>query len=261
MEIQKIEDDLFVLIGDAYDSNSTLLVHGSDALLIEGMATRRDALELQGFVEKEMHKSVRFLVCTHYFSDHLAALKLFPAGEIIAQENYIHTFQSELYRTEEEQGNFAEPTILFSERLSLRWGRFHLQMFHNSGHTMSTINIDIPEADLIHVGDNLVGNMVYLKYSAPALLFRALENIQRKGRKRLLSSHSGIRDASAVDLAQHYLAELEKRAQTSWAENAGDSIPKIALDDCYPGGTQGTPFENIFHKRNLQSIVERRLFQ
>jgi len=64
-----------------------------------------------------------------------------------------------------------------------------------------------------------------------------------------------------VDLAQHYLAELEKRAQTSWAENAGDSIPKIALDDCYPGGTQGTPFENIFHKRNLQSIVERRLFQ
>lgn len=260
MEIQKIESDLFLLIGDAYDSNSTLLINGSEALLIEGMATIADAVQLQQFVEKELNKTVRFIICTHYFSDHLAALQLFPGSQIIAHENYAHTFDSELHRSEEERSHFREPTIVFSDEMSLRWGRFRLNLFRNTGHTMSTLNIDIPEANLIHVSDNLVGNLVYLKYSSPSLLFQALENIKRRGRKHLISSHSGYRDAEAVDTARNYLTTLGQKAHAAWKNESENSILQIPLNDCYPNGFEGTPFENIFHKRNLQTIMERRLF-
>lgn len=260
MEINKIESDHFVCIGDAYDSNSTILLHGDDALLIETMASRKDALELKRFVEAELQKTVKFILCTHYFSDHIAGLKLFPSSQILAHKNYLHTYDSELHRTEEEKSHFVEPTILMSENLTIRWGRFSLHLFYNPAHTMSTINVDIPEADLIHVGDTLVGNMVYFKYSSPASFFPALEEIKQRGRKNLLSSHFGIRTAEAVDSAIHYLNSLEQRAAEAWQSGSEESILNIELNGCLPFHVEGTPFENIFHKRNLRSIVEGKLF-
>ncbi len=261
MRVQQIDADVHIAIGDAYDSNSTIVLNGKDALLIETMATRKDAQELKDFVEGRLEKKVRFIVSTHYFSDHLAGLKLFPHSQIVAHKNYRHTFDSELHRSDEEKSNFVEPTMLISDEMILHWGRYNLHLFYNPGHTMSTINVDIPEADLIHVGDTLVGNTVYMKYSSPLLFSRALQEIRRRGRTNLISSHGNVRAAAAVDHASYYLESLQRLAAKGWQEGSEEAISNLRLNDCLPSGVEGTPFENIFHKRNLQSIVERRLFE
>ena len=229
-------------------------------MLIDSLANRKDAQELRDFVVSKLQKTVRFIFCTHYFSDHLAGLKIFPESHIVAHKNYLHTFASELHRSEEEATHFAEPTILVSESLTLRWGRFTLNLFYNPGHTMSELNIDIPEANLIHVGDTLVGNMVYFKYSSPKSFLPALEEIKKRGRKNLLSSHSNVRTIDSVDYAAYYLNSLEQQSEKAWKQKSEESILSIDLNDCLPEGVTGTPFENIFHKRNLHSIVEKRYF-
>jgi cyclase len=260
MEIQKIAPDAFVVIGDAYDSNTTILINDAQALLIETMAIKKDALEMKQFVERELLKEVRFIISTHYFSDHLAGLNLFRGAEIIAHKNYAHTFDSERYRSQEEKENFAEPTILISDGMELRWGRFHLHLFYNPGHTMSTLNVDIPEIETIHVGDTLVGNMVYLSYSSPSMIFGALNEILRRRRRNLISSHLGFRSGKAADHGLHYLKSLQKQSIAAWQSGSAESILKTELDSCLPEKISGTPFEKIFHKRNLQSIVDRQLF-
>jgi len=231
METYRIESDLFLCIGDAYDSNSTVFLNGSEALLIDTLANRKDARELKNFVENKLQTVVRFIVCTHYFSDHIAGLKLFPESQILAHRNYLHTFDSELHRSEEEASHFAEPTILVSDNLTLRWGRFTLNLFYNPAHTMGELNIDIPEADLIHVGDTLVGNMVYFKYSSPAAFRIALEEIRRRGRKNLLSSHSNVRTIDSVDFASYYLNSLQQKSQEAWNNGSEQSISTIELND------------------------------
>lgn len=261
MEIQKIENDLFLCIGDAYDSNSMVLLHGTDAFLIDCMASKKDAEELKDFVEVKLNKSVRFILCTHYFSDHLAGLKYFPSSHILAHQNYRETFDSEMHRTKEEKSFFAEPSILISSELTIRWGRYRLGVFYNPGHTMSMLNVDIPEADLIHVGDTLVGNMVYFKYSYPAAFFPAFEKIKERGRKYLLSSHAEIRSIQAVDSAHFYLQSLQRKASEVWRTGSEKSVLEIELNECLPSGMEGTSFENIFHKRNLKTILEKRFFE
>jgi glyoxylase-like metal-dependent hydrolase (beta-lactamase superfamily II) len=151
--------------------------------------------------------------------------------------------------------------LLISTELKIHWGRFHLDLFYNPAHTMSMLNVDIPEADLIHVGDTLVGNMVYFKYSYPAAFFPAFEKIKERGRRRLLSSHAGVRDITAVDSAGYYLGALQLESSRAWQDESEDSILKIKLRDCLPDGVPATPFENIFHKRNLKTILERRYFE
>ena len=260
MKEQQIESDIHLFIGETYDSNSTAFVKGDEVLLVDGMASRRDAEELRERIENELGKRVRFIIATHYFSDHLAALRLFPDAEIIAHRNYLHTFTTENHRTREEAANFVEPTMLVNDSLLMRWGRHTLDIFHNPGHTMSTLSIEVPEADLLMTGDTVVGNIVYISYTAPEMLRRALRRLQRRGRSRLISSHMGLREGRAVEHALVYLDRLEANARAAWQANeTGDSVLQIKLDECLSPGLKPSPFEELFHGRNLESIVGRRL--
>jgi glyoxylase-like metal-dependent hydrolase (beta-lactamase superfamily II) len=238
-----------------------IFVNDDEVLLVDALASQRDGEALRDFVTNDLGKSVRMVVCTHYFSDHLAALKLFPKSQIIAHKNYRHTFDAERYRSEDERAHFVEPDMLVSDELQMRWGRYTLDIFHNPGHTMSTLAIDVPEADLILIGDTIVGNIVYIMYTAPQMFFPALECIKRRGRSRLLSCHMGVRSSDAVNHATHYLKELETEVLAARRNsNKDEAILSIALDACLAPGLKGTEFENRFHKRNLESIIERNLW-
>jgi cyclase len=258
---ERIESDIYLFVGETYHSNSTAFVRGDDVLLVDGMASRADAERLRERIETGMNKRVRFVLATHYFSDHLAALKLFPAAEIIAHRNYLHTFTTERFRTEEEAANFAEPTMLVSDSLVMRWGRHTLDIFHNPGHTMSTLSVEVPEADLLLAGDNVVGNIAYFAYTTPDMARGALARLKRRGRRRLVSSHAGLRSADALNHAITYLDQLRANAQGAWrAGRDGDAVLALPVDSCLPAGLQPTSYEELYHRRNLESVVERRLF-
>ncbi|HKQ52298.1 MAG TPA: MBL fold metallo-hydrolase [Pyrinomonadaceae bacterium] len=260
MKEQQIESDIYVFVGETYHSNSTAFVRGDEVLLVDGMASQRDAEALRERIEVGMQKRVRFIVATHYFSDHLAALKLFPRAEIIAHRNYPHTFHTERYRSAEEAANFVEPTMLVSDELVMKWGRYTLEIFHNPGHTMSTLSIEVPEADLLMAGDTVVGNIAYFLYSTPDMTRQALNRLKRRGRSRLISSHQGVRGSEALDNAMFYLDSLKTNVRAAWASgDEGDSVLRIPIDTCLPPELKASPFEKIFHGRNLESVVERRL--
>ncbi|HEY7545139.1 MAG TPA: MBL fold metallo-hydrolase [Blastocatellia bacterium] len=261
MQVQQLEADIYALIGETYKSNSVAVIDRDDALLVDAMADQRDAESLRSFIEDDLKKRVRLIICTHYFSDHLAALRLFPQSLIVAHKNYRHTFDSELFRSEEERGHFVEPDILISDEMTIRWGRYNLDIFHNPGHTMSTLNIDIPEADLLLTGDTVVGNIVYIAYSTPQMFFTALERARRRTRCHIIGSHLGRREGSAIDHALHYLASLQSRVRSAReTSDSKEAILNIELKDCLASGLEASSFESIFHKRNLDSIVERNLF-
>lgn len=261
MQVQQLESDIYTLVGETYQSNSIAFIDGDEVLLVDAMAARRDAESLRQFVEDDLKKQVRLIICSHYFSDHLAALNLFPQSLIVAHKNYRHTFDSELFRTEEERAHFVEPDILISDEMTIRWGRYRLNVFHNPGHTMSTLNIDIPEADLLLTGDTVVGNIVYIAYSTPQMFFPALERARRRNRSHIIGSHLGRREARAIDNALHYLTALQNSVRSAHEmSDPREAILGIELKDCLAPGLAGSSFENTFHKRNLTSIVERNLF-
>ena len=261
MQIERMEPDLFILVGKTYGANSTVFVNGDDVLLVDAMASRADAEKLRHFIEQELQKQVRFIICTHYFSDHLAALKLFPRAQILAHKNYLHTFTTEKYRSAEEVAHFVEPTIRISDGLVMKWGRYTLDIFHNPGHTLSTVNIDVPEADLLMVGDTVVGNLVYLLYSTPEMFVSALDRARRRNRGRLISSHQTVRSGESIANALFYLERLQDQVRAA-RRSPGDreAILEITLESCLAAGVKGSSFERTSHRRNHDSILELQLF-
>ena len=261
MLVNKLEDDLYLLIGETYQSNSTAFISKDEVLLVDGMGSGADAETLRRWIETDPRKEVRFIICTHFFSDHLAALNLFPRATVIAHRNYLDTFESERYCSEEEKAHFREPEILISDELQFKWGKYCLDIFHNPGHTASTLGIDVRPADLLMVGDNLVGNIVYLAYSTPVRLDSALERLSSKPRTRVLSSHGNVRSSAAIGNAQFYLRSLSERTRAARASAEGEqSLLQAPLEACLPSGVAATPYEKIYHERNLRTILERRFF-
>jgi len=254
---EPIDKDAVLFHGAAYDSTSLALFDGPRALLIEGLASQEDARALRETLV-EAGKRVELLISTHYFSDHMAAWNLFPEAPVVAHENAIATFWTEAFRSEEEVRHFRTPTMQLSGRLGLTWGRFELQLFENPGHTAGTLNVDIPELDLLHVGDTAVGRMAYIHYSAPEANGRALARAVDRGRRRVLRSHGGLTGPETLVSARGYLANLRTRVVEARRRNA--PVTEIRIDDCLPAGPAATDFETFFHHRNLASIETRGLY-
>ncbi|MBD0326138.1 MAG: MBL fold metallo-hydrolase, partial [Pyrinomonadaceae bacterium] len=234
MRIEQTAPGIYMFIGDFYQSISTVITNDDGILLIDGQASHEDAEALRRFIEDELKKQVRLILCTHFMSDHMAALKLFPAAPVIAQQNYTHTFESQRLLTDKERDYFVRPTIEFSDKLVMRWGRYTLDIFHNPSHTLSTIGIDIPEADLLLVGDAFFGGTVFLSSAGePENFYTALCRLQSRGRSRVIPGHIKMYDSQAFDNALFYLKSLQAHVEEARNSSRGeDSILEIPIESC-----------------------------
>jgi hypothetical protein len=71
----------------------------------------------------------------------------------------------------------------------------------------------------------------------------------------------GVRDSEALENAMCYLDRLKTRVQEAWQLGAeGDSVLQILIDRCLKPELKASQYEELYHGRNLESIVDRRLF-
>lgn len=250
--------DVLVVTGDAYASNTTLFLNGPDVLMVDALGSRADAEALRRFVQDELRARVRLAVCTHGFSDHLAALQAFPEALVLGHERLEDTFRAERYQSEEEAGFFRAPELRVSAPLHLQWGRHALEVFPNTGHTTSTLNIDVPSLDLLFSADTAVGNMAYFAYGAPEALDAALGRSLARGRSRVIQGHGGVVSPRTLESARHYLRTLETAVREARGEP--ERVRAITLEACLPEGMRASRFEGIFHQRNLEEVLARRLW-
>jgi glyoxylase-like metal-dependent hydrolase (beta-lactamase superfamily II) len=257
-----LEEDIYVFVGEAYQATATALIQGDEVLLIDGLASLKDAEELRYFVEDDLRKQVRLIVCSHYMSDHMAALRMFPQAQIMAHVAYPHTFNSQKSLSEEEMAFLVQPTIEISEGAAIRWGRYMLDVFYNPGKTMSSLNVDIPEADLLIVGDEIVGNMVFVSSAGvPEMFFRAISRLQSRGRGRVILGHMGVFREQSLENAKSYLSSLQAQVEAARrAPGAENSILNISIESCLAPQVEASDFEREYHQINLRLIIERELF-
>ncbi|HWS70568.1 MAG TPA: MBL fold metallo-hydrolase [Thermoanaerobaculia bacterium] len=253
MQLHAIAPDLELAVGEAHHANSLIVTNGPDVTLVDALGSTADAELLREHLAATGRR-VRFIVSTHYFSDHMAALRLFPDAAVIAHRNYKQSFDRELYRTEEEVAHYVEPTIVIDDTLELRWGRNTLRLFANAGHTESTIGVEIAAADLVHGGDTVVGNIVYFAYSSLDAMVAPLQRLRATGRSRLLASHGEVVSMDAVDHALFYLDALREEARRSDA----DQLRALPLEACLPKHVAASDFERIFHRRNVELLSDAR---
>jgi cyclase len=265
MRIERIESDVLMFVGESYESVAIAFLRDADALLIDTLASRADAEWMRRYLMDEMGKTVRTIIATHYMNDHMAGLRLYPKAQIIAQRYFRHTFLSQRGRSAQDYADYVNPTLVFGDTLSLQWGRHALQLFHNPGKTMCSVSVDAPSCDAVFAGDNIVGNIVYLSRSSPEMIDQAIARLQELQRGRVIGGHMGMFDRPVLSHARHYLRRLREITINIYETHAHDLAAKvissITIESCLAAGVIPNAFEQEWHGRNLDVLLEQETFK
>lgn len=260
MRVEEVQPDVLMFVGDEYESVATAFVDGDDVLLVDSLASLEDARSLQAHLCEGMGKQVRVIAATHFMSDHMAGISLFPQAMTLAHRHYRHTFLSQNRRVD---AFFREPTVVFDGGMTLRWGRHVLHLMHNPGKTLDHVSVDVPTADLVCAGDNIVGNIVYLSKADPEQIRTAITRMRQLGRATVIGGHMGRFPATVLSNALHYLRRMQELVvgiRLVGPSNADARIALIPLESCLAPHVEAAAFEREWHQRNLEVIVAQSIF-
>jgi len=261
MRFEELGSSVLMFVGDEYESVATAFLDGHDVLLVDSLGSAEDAHWLRRVLCVDMGKTVRAVAATHFMSDHIAGMWLFPNALTIAHRHHRHTFLSQNRRVDEF---YREPQVVFDNAMTIRWGQHELHFLHNPGKTMDHVSVDVPTADLVCAGDNIVGNIVYLSKADPALIRAAIGRMRQFGRSAVIGGHMGRFSAATLDNAIHYLDRLQDvviRIRTHEPlQEAGDRIASIPIEACMAPQVEPAAFERQWHQHNLEVIVEQSIF-
>src|SRR3546814_14487465 len=97
--------------------------------------------------------------------------------------------------------------------MTIRWGQHELRFLHNPGKTMHHVSVDVPPADLVCAGDNIVGNIVYHSKADPALIRGDIERLEQLRRASVIGGHLGRFAATVRHTAIHSMSRVHDTAK------------------------------------------------
>lgn len=261
MRFETVGSNVVMFVGEDLESVATAFFDGDDVLLVDSLGSEEDAEWLRRVLCEDMGKTVRVVVATHFMSDHIAGTSRFPDALTIAHRHYRHTFLSQNHRVD---GLYREPQVVFDSAMTIRWGQHELRLLHNPGKTMDHVSVDVPTADLVCAGDNIVGNIVYLSKADPALIRAAIGRVRQFGRSTVIGGHMGRFPAVVLDNAIHYLDRLQDAVMRirvdAPSQEADDRIAAIPIEACLAPRVEAADFEREWHQHNLEVIVAQSVF-
>ncbi|HEY0662782.1 MAG TPA: MBL fold metallo-hydrolase [Lysobacter sp.] len=261
MRFEALGSNVLMFVGDDHESVATAFLDGDDVLLVDSLGSEEDAHWLRRVLCGDMGRTVRVVVATHFMSDHIAGLSLFPDALTIAHRHHRHAFLSQNQRVD---AFYREPQVVFDSAMTIQWGPHELRLLHNPGKTMDHVSVDVPTADLVCAGDNIVGNIVYLSKADPALIRSAIGRMRQFGRSTVIGGHMGWFPANVLDNAIHYLDRLQEAViqirATATPRDADERIAAIRIEDCLAPQVEPAAFEREWHQHNLEVIVAQSVF-
>jgi len=250
-----------MFVGDDHESVATAFLDGDDVLLVDSLGSMEDACWSRRVLCDDMGKTVRVVAATHFMSDHIAGMSLFPDALTIAHRHHRHTFLSQNQRID---AFYREPQVVFDSTMTFRWGQHELRLLHNPGKTMDHVSVDVATADLVCAGDNIVGNIVYLSKADPTLIRTAIGRMRQFGRRTVIGGHMGRFPSAVFDNAIHYLDRLQDAVVRIRADamplEADDRIASIRIEACLAPQVEPVAFEREWHQHNLEVIVAQSIF-
>lgn len=261
MRFEQLAPDILMFVGDDDEAVATAFLDGDDVLLVDSLGSVADANALRRVLCDEMGKAVRVITATHFMSDHIAGMSQFPQALTIAHRHHRHAFLSQNRRVD---AFWREPQVVFDSMLNLTWGRHALRFVHNPGKTMDHVSVDVPTADLVCAGDNIVGNIVYLSKADPVLMRDAIGRMRQWGRSTVVGGHMGRFPRGVFDNAIHYLDSLRDtvigiRSDAS-SHTVDERIAAIPIETCVAPLVEPAAFEREWHRHNLDAIVAQSIF-
>lgn len=269
---ERVAENVYVFTSEAYAQVNAGAVIGPEwSVLIDTLALPEETLEIKDFVEKRLGRPVRYVVNTHYHSDHTLGNALFPKAMVVSHtlcRTLLDTRGREALEQAREHSRELEgvklhlPELTFSQgSLMLRAGRRTMRLIPLPGHSPDGIGVLVVEDRVLFAGDVMMP-IPYLADGDYEQMLTSLKAIPRMKLENLVQGHgeSVLRGevAHAVRSNLQYLSAIRRHVRKAARRRDPNSyLQQVDIEECGKSRILMNGLAEQLHARNLVALYRQ----
>ncbi len=268
---ERVAEDVYVFTSQLYAQVNAGAIVGQDwSILIDTLAYPAETKEIRDFLEERLSKPVRYIINTHYHSDHTLGNCWFPNATILSHSLCRTLLETKgkrtlaaAKRTNRELRNLkiVLPDVVFEKgALSLQIGKRAIKLLHLPGHSPDGIGVLLVEDRVLFSGDILMplpyivdGDFDTMVESMKRLPKMKLENVvQGHGETFLLGEvTSKVEDNLAyMNIIRRHVRQASRR------KDYEAYLSQIDIESCGKSRIILGGLAEQLHQRNLSALFE-----
>lgn len=272
MKRERVAENIYVFTSDVYVQVACgVLIGREGAILVDTLPVPRETREVRDFIWAELGPgSVRYVINTHFHSDHVYGSFLFPEARVVSQDGcreQLRTLgRSSLQAAKRHTRELGEveirlPDITFGEEMCIHFDSWTLRLFHAPGHTADSLIVFIPGEKVLFAGDTVMpiphivwGEGEQMKDSLQAILALKPDIVVQGHGQVLLRGE--MRETISSNMA--YLDTIHRRMGKLVA--GGGVLEDLADFDVEAAGKSRLPLDGLvtrLHRDNLSALYSR----
>ena len=269
---ERVAEDVYVFTSQLYAQVNAGAIVGQDwSILIDTLAYPEETNEIRDFLERRLSKPVRYIINTHYHSDHTLGNCWFPSATILSHKLCRTLLDTEGRKTlAEVKRNNRElrslkivlPEVLFDTgTLCLQIGKRSIRLLHLPGHSPDGIGVLLEEDRVLFSGDILMpvpylvdGDFDMMVESMKSLPQMKLENVVQGHGETYLRGEvaSKIQDNIA------YLNTIRRHVrQASRRKDYQAYLSQVDIESCGKSRILLGGLAEQLHRQNLTALFEQ----
>ncbi len=270
---ERVSENVYVFTSEVYAQvNAGAVVGPEYTVLIDTLAFPDEVLDIKRFTEDRLGRPVRYIINTHYHTDHTLGNSFFPRATIISHSlcrHYLDTRGRQALQASQESNHDSRevriglPNMTFEGgTATVRVGKRTLQLMPLPGHSADGIGVLVVEDRVLFSGDVMMP-VPYLADGDYDSMVASLKSIPRMKLENLVQGHgeSVLRGevGTAVRDNLSYLAAVRRHVQTaSRRKDPGAYLQKIGIEECGKSRILMSGLAEDLHERNLISLYQMR---
>ena len=269
---ERVSENVYVFTSEIYAQvNSGAVVGPEYTVLIDTLAYPDEIRDIKRFAEDRLGRPVRYIINTHYHTDHTLGNNFFPRATIISHALCRHFLDTRgrraLEGSQESSTELGEvgirlPNVTFDEgSATIRVGKRTLQLVPLPGHSADGIGVLVVEDRVLFSGDVMMP-VPYLADGDYDLMVASMKSIPKMKLENLVQGHgeSVLRGevSTTVRANLSYLTALRRHVRTAARrKDPMGYLENVGIEDCGKSRILLNGLAEDLHRRNLIALYQK----
>jgi cyclase len=268
MRRDRVAEDIYTFSSDIYAQvTAGIILTSEGTIVIDTLPFPQETREMLAFITDRSKGPVRYVINTHYHSDHTNGNFLFPEAEIIAHRVCRDTLakwgQQSLDAARRDTPGLAEvrlrlPNIVFEHDMYIHLGDRSLFLTPLPGHTADSVGVLIEGDKILFAGDAMLP-VPYIVWGDAGHTAHSLRTIRTLKPESVIQGHGDLllkgELADEIESSMQYLQAITDKVQELVDKGAPESaLRDIDIESC---GKSRVPLDGLvqhLHRENLAAL-------
>jgi len=271
MRRDRVAEDIYTFTSGLYAQvTAGIVLTPEGTIVIDALPFPQETHEMLSFIQERGTGTVRYVINTHYHSDHTNGTYLFPGAEVISHRlcyEILATWgEQSLAAAKQETSALSDvkirlPCIVTESEMYIHLGERSLYLVPLPGHTQDSIGVMIEGARILFAGDAVLP-VPYVVGGDVNATVSSLRIVRTLRPESVIQGHGDLllkgELADEIDSSIHYLENLAEKVQQLVAKGAPESaLEDIDIESC---GKSRVPLDGLvqyLHQENLIALYRR----